>query len=69
MSTNSEISIETHWVTKSGHIITYKAMETSHLLNTIRRCQSKSWRVACIPYLLEELRRRNLADQYPELLI
>ena len=58
-----------YWVTAgtngcNGEKIEIKDMETSHIINSIKKCKRDGWRVEAIPYLEEELKRRIGSDKY-----
>lgn len=51
------------------HLTSIKAMSSTHLINSIKKCQRSKWRIPYLPYLLKEAKNRGLDDTYPELFI
>lgn len=48
-----------YWVNgRNGEKIEIKDMETSHIINSLKKCKRQNWRVEAIPYLEAELKRR-----------
>ena len=43
-----------------GEKIEIKDMETSHIINSLKKCKRQNWRVEAIPYLEAELKRRGV---------
>jgi hypothetical protein len=66
MDYNNENSI---WAQKDGTVTSIKAMSSTHLINSIKKCQRDKWRISYLPYLLKEAKNRGLDDIYPELFI
>ena len=62
--TSSKIE-KVYWVTRgtngcNGEKIEIKDMETSHIVNSLKKCKRQNWRVEAIPYLEAELKRRGV---------
>lgn len=48
------------WKTRDGRVIPINKMTDQHLMNTLRLCSTKGWRLSKIGFLKIEARRRGL---------
>ncbi len=49
----------TMWTTKNEGIVEIKNMSTTHIKNALSQCMRYEWRIAYIPALKKELKKRG----------